>query len=296
MTKIKKANELKIPETVVGLIYGQPGVGKSTLALSMPKPLLIDTDGGVHRIQAEHRCDTVQVETYQDVLDVLEEDLTEYESIVIDTFGNLVKYMLAYFADKNPKLLTKGGTYNIKIWGLIKSEFSRIEFKMRNMGKNMLFVAHQSENKDGDTTYIRVKSQGSAKDDVLEILDFMGYVEMLGRRRSISFSPCDRYYAKNSIKLDNYIEIPTLDGQANTFMVDYIIKPSIERRKNEVIEFENIKAVEDKARGMIDSKNPNSTLDKWKSLELNYYSKVKLFQELTTATSLQWNEESKRFE
>ena len=296
MTKIKKANELKIPETVVGLIYGQPGVGKSTLALSMPKPLLIDTDGGVHRIQAEHRCDTVQVESYQDVLDVLDEDLSEYESIVIDTFGNLVKYMLAYFADKDPKLLTKGGTYNIKIWGLIKSEFSRIEFIMRNMGKNMLFVAHQSENKDGDTTYIRVKSQGSAKDDVLEILDFMGYVEMLGKRRSISFSPCDRYYAKNSIKLDNYIEIPTLEGQGNTFMVDYIIKPSVERRKNEVIELEAIKQVEEQARGMIDAKNPNSTLDKWKSLDLNYYSKVKLFQELTTATSLQWNEESKRFE
>ena len=122
MSKITKANEIKIPETVVGLIYGQPGVGKSSLALSMPKPLLIDTDNGIARVQAEHRCDTVQVESYQDVIDVLQEDLSDYESIVIDTFGNLVKFMLKHFADQpGANLVTKGGTYNIKIWGLVKS-------------------------------------------------------------------------------------------------------------------------------------------------------------------------------
>ena len=291
MSKITKANEIKIPETVVGLIYGQPGVGKSSLALSMPNPLLIDTDNGIARVQAEHRCDTVQVESYQDVIDVFQEDLSEYDSIVIDTFGNLVKFMLAYFAEKDPKLLTKGGTYNIKIWGLVKSEFSNLTFKLKTMKKNLLFVAHQNESKDGETTYIRPKSQGSAIEDVIEMLDFMGYCEMLGKRRSISFSPCDRYYAKNSIKLDDYIQIPILEHNTpNTFMVDYIIKPSIERRKTEQLEH----AKEDKAiaegRKLI-GKDPNATIEAFKKMELSPYAKGVLFKELCASTDLKWNGE-----
>lgn len=297
-SKITKANEIQIPEIVIGLIYGQPGVGKSTLALSMPKPLLIDTDGGIHRVQAEYRCDTVQVDNYQDIIDVLNEDLSDYKSIVIDTFGNLVKFMLAYFAEKDPKLLTRGGTYNIKIWGLIKAEFNRIGFQMKSMHKNMLFVAHQDETKDGETTYIRVKSQGSSKNDVIEMLDFMGYCEMIGKHRSISFSPCDRYYAKNSIQLDDYIQVPVLEkGQANNFMVDYIINPSIERRKTEQSNKVAMDKLIEQGRALIaKSKDANVTLDEFKAMDLPIYVKLLLFEELKKSTALTYNDKSQRFE
>lgn len=40
MSLIKKSNELVIPTTVKMMIYGQAGMGKSTVALSAPKPLL----------------------------------------------------------------------------------------------------------------------------------------------------------------------------------------------------------------------------------------------------------------
>ena len=290
MSKITKANEIKIPETVVGLIYGQPGVGKSSLALSMPNPLLIDTDNGIARVQAEHRCDTVQVESYQDVIDVIQEDLSEYDSIVIDTFGNLVKFMLKHFADQpGANLVTKGGTYNIKIWGLVKAEFGNLTFKLKSMKKNLLFVAHQNESKDGEQTYIRPKSQGSAIEDVIEMLDFMGYCEMLGKRRSISFSPCDRYYAKNSIKLDDYIQIPILEQNTpNNFMVDYIIKPSVERRKTEQLEH----AKDDKAIALgkeeilLGLDNPNAVIAKFKEMDLSPYAKGILFKELCNSTEL----------
>ena len=47
MSLIKKSNELVIPTTVKMMIYGQAGMGKSTVALSAPKPLLLDFDNGV---------------------------------------------------------------------------------------------------------------------------------------------------------------------------------------------------------------------------------------------------------
>ena len=50
MGLIKKPNELTVKNALSALIYGQPGMGKTTLALSSPQPLLLDFDGGVHRV------------------------------------------------------------------------------------------------------------------------------------------------------------------------------------------------------------------------------------------------------
>ena len=52
MGLIKKPNELTVKNALSALIYGQPGMGKTTLALSSPQPLLLDFDGGVHRVNA----------------------------------------------------------------------------------------------------------------------------------------------------------------------------------------------------------------------------------------------------
>ena len=101
MSKIKKKSEITLPQKVVGCIVGTPGIGKTTLALSAPKPLLLDCDNGIHRVQAEYRTDCVQVESYEDILDVLQEDLSDYETIVIDTLGKLIEFMLDYFINKD---------------------------------------------------------------------------------------------------------------------------------------------------------------------------------------------------
>ena len=65
MSLIKKPNELEINPFIKALIYGQAGTGKTTLALSAPKPLLFDFDGGIHRVNSAHRVDAVQIKKYQ---------------------------------------------------------------------------------------------------------------------------------------------------------------------------------------------------------------------------------------
>ena len=44
MGLIKKSNEIAIQRNVKMMVYGQAGMGKTTLALSAPKPLLLDFD------------------------------------------------------------------------------------------------------------------------------------------------------------------------------------------------------------------------------------------------------------
>ena len=50
------------------ILYGSPGVGKTTLALSAPDPVLIDFDRGVSRVRAQHRKPTIVCKTYEEVL------------------------------------------------------------------------------------------------------------------------------------------------------------------------------------------------------------------------------------
>ena len=64
MGLIKKSNELTVKTTLSALIYGQPGMGKTTLALSAPNPVLFDYDGGIHRVNAAHRVPTVQLKYF----------------------------------------------------------------------------------------------------------------------------------------------------------------------------------------------------------------------------------------
>ena len=98
MSLIRKSTELTIPSTVKMMIYGQAGMGKSTLALSAPAPLLLDFDNGVKRINISHLdgIDTVQVSSWQDVQQVLQEDLSAYKTIVVDTIGKMMDFIITY--------------------------------------------------------------------------------------------------------------------------------------------------------------------------------------------------------
>ena len=97
MGLIKKPNELQVKKTLSALIYGQPSMGKTTLALSAPHPLLLDFDGGVHRVNAAHRVDTVQITKWEEVDEVMQSpEIADYATFVIDTAGKMLSFMDKY--------------------------------------------------------------------------------------------------------------------------------------------------------------------------------------------------------
>ena len=92
MGLIKKPCEIAPKNTMSILIYGQPGVGKSTLACSAPVPVLFDFDGGVNRINGAHQVPTIQVTSWTEVSEALAEidrEMPECQSIIVDTCGKI---------------------------------------------------------------------------------------------------------------------------------------------------------------------------------------------------------------
>lgn len=229
MGLIKKPNELVVKTNLSALIYGQPGMGKTTLALSAPHPLLLDFDGGIHRVNAAHRVDTVQISKWEEVDEVMQSpEVTEYATFVIDTAGKMLSFMDKYIMQNNTKMRKADGTLSLQGYGLRKNMFINFVNQVSLMGRSVIFVAHEREEKVGDEKQIRPEIGGSSAGDLIKELDLVGYMEAIGKKRTISFNPCEKFYGKNTCNLPERMEIPTLINDKgeligeNNFMTNII--------------------------------------------------------------------------
>lgn len=205
------------------IISGQPGLGKTTLALSAPAPFLFDTDNGIARVKAEHRCPTSTVSTYDELLeDMQSEDYCAAKTAVIDTGGTLVQLMKDWARQQDSKAAKDGRA----MFGVIKSEFDRLCWQIRNQDKKHLVVVfHTTEQAKGDTIQTRLACEGSTKDIVWTPADLGGHMQMLGSRRMIGFTPTEEYFAKSCYGVSGLMAIPELrPGQKNTFLSDLFRK------------------------------------------------------------------------
>ena len=206
MGLIKKPNELNVNVRIKMLVYGQPGSGKTTMALS-----LIDFDNGVNRVDYEFIKDTVQVENYADILNLLNnEDLSDYETLVIDTGGKMLDCMAEYLIASNPRLGKRNGSLTLEGYGVRKVEFTSLLKLINSKKKHVIFVAHRTSEKNGDDMRYVPLFGGSNYDALATELDLVGYLVAEGTRRAITFDPCAMSEGKNTCNLPASMDVPYL--------------------------------------------------------------------------------------
>ena len=219
------------------LIAGYPGIGKTTLALSAPKPLYIDVDLSAERINRDvldMAVGVTQPRDYEELrrdlgigcsdmeLQAVKNNLSAFESIVIDTGGKLLTIMGQYGRKIEPKYGQRDGSLSLKGYGWLGKEFQRfLDHCIYELDKHIVIVFHTKEDKDGDDTKLRIKAEGSTKDSVWEVMDLGGFMEMRGNTRTIGFDNCERYFAKGTRSVHGVYSIPELKpGVKNTFLAD----------------------------------------------------------------------------
>ena len=194
------------------LIAGYPGIGKSTLALSAPRPLHIDVDFGIDRIEPRYRKPYIQPKSYDEIL----EDLTplnvkDFDTLVFDTGGKLISLMAQWAIKKDVKYGQRDGSLSLKGYGFIGREFQRLmDYCFYELDKHIVVVFHAIEEKDGDNTRLRIKVEGQTKNNVWEPMDLGGFVEIQGNNRTIGFSNCERYFAKGTRGIHGVWQVPEL--------------------------------------------------------------------------------------
>ena len=219
MSLVKKPSELGAKQTITMLVYGQPGVGKSTLGCSAPSCVLFDYDGGVQRMNGAHKTLTVQIRSWEDTqaaLDEITRDYPDVQTIIIDTVGKMLDYMSEYIMRTNSRMRKADGSLTLPGYGLRKQMFIDFIRKTGVLGKNVVFIAHEKEEKRGEETVKRPEIGGSSANDLIKELDLVGYMSMVGKERTIAFNPTEWYYAKNTCSLPPVIKLPVLVDDSGT--------------------------------------------------------------------------------
>ena len=237
---IKKPSELEVKTTLTCIVYGQPGIGKTTLACSAPSPVLLDYDGGVSRMNGAHQVDTVQIHSWEDTEQALEEIRKAgcYRTIIIDTVGKLLAYMEDYIKRTQPRLKQNDGSLSLKGYGVRKQMFLQLLKDVSVTGMNIIFVAHEREERQGDETRVRPEISGSAASDLVKEMELVGYMQAIGTDRTITFDPAEKYYTKNTCNMHGIIKVPEVvdsDGNAvgeNTFFTKVVEAYQAQQRAN----------------------------------------------------------------
>lgn len=199
----------------------------TTVGLSAPNPVLFDFDGGVQRVNGAFQCPTLQVQNWDEVLQALKEletEGSEFKTIVIDTAGKMLDFMSAYIIKQDSRMGMRDGSLSLKGYGARKMMFINFLKRVSMMGKHVIFVAHEREEKDGDLRIVRPEIGGSSQGDLIKELDLVGYMQAIGNKRTISWTPQEKFYAKNTCNLPPMQEIPCIiDAQGkitgrNNFM------------------------------------------------------------------------------
>lgn len=248
MGLIKKPSELSVKGTLSVLIYGQPGIGKTTFGVSAPDAVLFDYDGGVQRINGAHQVPTLQPTSWEDTnaaLKEIAEEMPEVKTIVIDTVGKMLDFMSAYIIKNDPKMGMRDGSLSLKGYGVRKTMFVNFIKNLALMGKNVVFIAHEREDKRNETIIKRPEIGGSSQGDLIKELDLVGYMSAYGKDRVISFDPHEEYYAKNTCNLPAAIKIPVVvdeqgNGTSNVAFANIVksYKAAQEKRQEQTAEYE----------------------------------------------------------
>lgn len=192
--KVTKSNEVIEVKNLCITIYSQPGLGKTSLAFTASRTLLLDFDKGAYR--AVDRGDVVEVERWADVAGIEAADVAEYDTIAIDTVGKALDALALDIIANEPKM-AYGGALNQQGWGKLGVRFSAYLRKIKGMGKDVVLLSHMDEKHDGEAIKERLKIQGGSKDLVLTDSDVIARISIFNRERQLIFNPTETAFGKD---------------------------------------------------------------------------------------------------
>ena len=256
---------------------------------------------------ASVRKDYIQPETYEELLNDLKGDLSEYETIVIDTGGKLLELMKNYVIKNDVKNAKKDGTLSLQGYGAVAREFTRfmnlIYFELR---KHCIIIFHAVEEKQDEETKLRILVEGSTKNTVWQNVELGGFIEMNGDKKVIGFNNCERYFAKSSFGIKGKHIIPELnENTPNDFltkMFEQADKNIQEESKVFEAERKEYQEVMDKYIPIIDemtTEKVQEVSDLMQTIEHKLTSKKELsarFLAKLKELNMQWNKETKQYE
>jgi hypothetical protein len=215
--EIVKTEEMGLPKLNV-LVYGHPGVGKTTFAAISKDVLLADVEGGANFLSLRGiKVDTVRIQKWADLEDLYKMVKEgKWKTVAIDPIGELLDKLIEELKATG-YCDSKGASMTIQGWGVAKDKFKKMIRRFRDLDVNLILVAHSAEKKTEESLIVRPKLQASLEEDVCAMMNLVGYLKVekgsdKKLKRRLLCQPTDCYYAKDRTgTLPESIEDPTFD-------------------------------------------------------------------------------------
>ena len=229
------------------LVYGPPGVGKSTLFAGAKDVLFLSTDGGMRFIKSMHRpiSSWAMFKKYVKALQVEKPD--QFKTICIDVVDALMRMCIKSTCEKRNIQHQSDEAYG-KAYDISTSEFETEIEKIIGLKKYGLFLTSHSRDKERKTRFSSVtKLEPTLSNQAYKILypmmdivayygfDTAGPESEMGRR--IYFQPTESMEAKDrTTRLPESLFIPNPD-EANGFELieEYLVKDAAARYSSKPI-------------------------------------------------------------
>jgi len=287
--------EDSLPERpVIILLYGSPGVGKTSVFNTSNNPILLDCDRGGDR--SIYRQDTIVASNWKEVMQD-EGEIKNYSTLGIDTAKSVLDdFLMVHVVENDYKLKTN----KLKAYGAIADEFKLFVNRRRSEKLDMVIIAHAKEEKDGDNTRISPDVTGGSKDLLLRIADQVGYMYMDNNQRTINFNPTDKTVGKNVARFPLLTVPNETDPAFKTFMADIIqrVKSSIQEKSEEQKDFmAKIEEVQKELNEIDSPEKAAKVTTLIKDLPKSHIAAFrKSFDEKCVKGNIEWNKESKIFQ
>lgn len=224
--KIRKPTDPIEIKNIIVMIFGEPGMGKTSLSFTAESPLHLDYDRGYHRSVGQK--DSLEITNWQDGIDLLESNYIEengVKTLVIDTVGTMLDDFAADFVIKeNSKNGKSGGGLALQGYGALKEKFRHFKMLAQNKGLDLVFLCHTDEEKDNDIIKKIPKITGGSYDILKAASDLIGFMEVTNGKRTLDFNSTDRHDGKNCPEFQK-MELPHYtDAKWATFLGDIIAK------------------------------------------------------------------------
>lgn len=150
-------------KTLNVLVYGEPGVGKTTFAATAPRPILwLEAEGGTHSIADTEGIDIVRVdglESYREVLRYLQANPEKYKTVVIDSITETQAAMLKEIMRKAVKEEAGRNEFMPQFaeWGQVTGVMREVARAFRDLPMHTVITALTREDKDELTGKTRVR-------------------------------------------------------------------------------------------------------------------------------------------